>query len=114
MATTSKHDAAQALEYLRDVVDSAPRDSDNRPRLVFDVRTVARSGMSRRIAVYVVTEGRGVRNVSYLVAQALGASWNDDGVRIDGCGMDMRFHLANRIAHALGVGDGNDIAREVL
>lgn len=110
----SKTERDKAREYLAEDIATAPRDRDGRPVLIFDVTTVARSGMSRRIRVFYVTEHRTVRNVSYLVGAACGMPWNDNGVRVDGAGMDMRFHLADCIAHVLGIGNGNDISRDHL
>lgn len=68
------------------------------------VRTVSRSGMSRRIDLYTIATDRGrpwLAYLSRLAAAALGWPCNDDGVRVDGCGTDMRFHLVEALSFAL-------------
>lgn len=98
----------EAREYLREDIASAPRDTAGRPILYFEVTSVSRSGMSRRIHVRYVTPDRGIRTVSYLVGAALGERHDpDSGVLVHGCGMDMRFHLADRIAHLLDIADSD-------
>lgn len=72
------------------------------------VRTVSRSGMSRRIDLYTIAADAGrdggqpwLAYLSGLAAAVLGWPCNDDGVRVDGCGMDMRFHLVEALSFAL-------------
>ncbi len=72
------------------------------------VTHVARSGMSRRIRVFVVQPEAGpgqsqVWDISGWVGRALGYRRNDrDGALvIGGCGMDMGFHLVNSLSYAL-------------
>lgn len=65
------------------------------------VKRVARSGMSRRIAILVV-HGQEIRNISGYVATLLGLRWNDDGsVTISGAGMDMGFHIVYTMSRML-------------
>lgn len=66
------------------------------------VTQVARSGMSRQIAVYAIEDGQ-IRNVSRWVAWATESrlSKSDDAVIIGGCGMDMCFALVYNLSHAL-------------
>lgn len=113
---SSKHDRAQAIEYLREQVGNhATRDHKNRPILYFIVRRVSASGMSRVMSTYYVTRDRGsIVCIDHLIAAAglAGARRTDEGYRVPGCGMDMRFHVADCLAHACGipyVADGNDI-----
>ena len=72
------------------------------------VNSVSRSGMSRRISLYVVTQRRYekdgkkvhepyIQKIDYWVAQATGRKSNNDGVQIGGCGMDMIFALIESI-----------------
>lgn len=66
------------------------------------LRHVSRSGMSRSISV-VVQDEDGIRDVSYLVARALGDKLDRDrgGVRVGGCGMDMGFSLVYNLSATL-------------
>jgi len=63
----------------------------------------ARSGMARWVSLYVIHKGRNV-NVTGYAATVLGARRSDahnGGIRVDGCGMDMGFHLVYHLAATL-------------
>jgi len=60
----------------------------------------ARSGMCRDIATLVIRDGD-ILNVSYLTAKITGRKQSNDGVRIQGCGMDMGFALVSSLAQKL-------------
>ena len=63
---------------------------------------VSRSGMSRTIKAYVTRSGH-IYDVSWLVADAIGATRDRDrgGVKLQGCGMDMTFHLVYSLGEAM-------------
>jgi len=66
-------------------------------------RSVSRSGMSRVISVVALTPD-GPRFLSYHVGALL--KWpvterGESGVKVRGCGMDMGFHVAYTLSHAL-------------
>ena len=67
------------------------------------VKHVSRSGLMRVIDVLTVDDDGGIYSISPLVARALGWRWDSrhGGVRVDGCGMDMGFHLAHHLSYAL-------------
>jgi hypothetical protein len=74
------------------------------------VRKVSCSGMTRRIDLYtIVTYDDDNRDggrpwlayLSRLAAAALGLPVNDDGIRVDGCGMDMRHDVVEALSFAL-------------
>lgn len=68
-----------------------------------NVTHVSRSGMSRHIKVYKF-ENNEPRYLTYNVAQALGWRFIRDpreAVKVDGCGMDMGFHLVYELSHTL-------------
>lgn len=69
--------------------------------LLINIISVSRSGMSRRIKVYIGNEPMGIRNISYLIADLCDLSMNDKGLKITGCGMDITFWLAERITQDL-------------
>jgi hypothetical protein len=76
------------------------------------IKHVTRSGMGRVIAVigYNAEKGR-VLNVSHDVARVLGWRYDNDrrGVFVDGCGMDMAFHLTYTLSRALyAASDGGE------
>lgn len=64
------------------------------------LRHVSRSGMYRRISVMVCAKGQ-VRDVSCLVADAIGAKKDNYAIGVGGCGMDMGFHIAHSLGRAL-------------
>lgn len=78
------------------------------PTLYFVIESVSRSGMSRKMRVYVQdTDDNGrpyLRWITNHVAKVLGwrmkRDWKDC-VQVDGCGMDMCFHLADCLTRAV-------------
>ena len=70
--------------------------------LYTSLKSVSRSGMSRRIEVYAVADGEIIR-LSYSAAVLLEWSLNDNGILVTGCGMDMGYHLVDCLNHALGI-----------
>lgn len=96
--------AAKAREYLLDALK--PGDT-----VYCVINSVARSGMSRKIKFLAMGEQlegkkvtrRYVRNISYLIAQACGYSYDRDNgaLRVAGCGMDMGFAVVYDLAATL-------------
>lgn len=91
--------------------DNAERDAAReRLRAIFPPGSVAhtvlrhcsRSGLSRSISVLAM-DADGPRDVTYLVARAVGLPVDDrrGGVKVGGCGMDMGFHLVYEMAARL-------------
>ena len=64
------------------------------------VRSVAPSGMSRRISFHVYA-GIGMVNISSLVAAVLEWKCEDCTVLVKGCGMDMVHHTAECLSRVL-------------
>lgn len=58
----------------------------------YDITSVSRSGMSRRIQFYAVYDGRIIR-LTWAIAKLLGYSFNERGLSVRGCGMNMAFHV---------------------
>ena len=69
---------------------------DAKTKLIIVIKSVAASGMSRRMRV-------GINNidVSYRIADLCDLKINENGLQIDGCDMDMTFWLANNITNNL-------------
>ncbi len=85
----------EAVEYLKRFI--SPNDT------VYTLVThVAPSGMSRVIRTLIVHDGR-IRDVSYMVAQALEWRYNDKhkGITVSGAGMDAGFHTVYTLARVL-------------
>lgn len=65
------------------------------------LRHVSASGMSRRIDLYAIKDGR----MQYLSGHAAGVmGWrlpDKPGIVVGGCGMDMGFHLVYSLSYAL-------------
>lgn len=64
------------------------------------LRKVARSGMSRCIDLYTFDDGRKVYLTGY-VANVLGYTRTDDGIRVGGCGTDAGFDTVYNLARTL-------------
>lgn len=84
-----------ALETLRGLL--TPGD-----RLYTIVRHVSKSGMTRHISVFRVSETGGIESIDWLVARAgifkRANSNNMEGLKVGGCGMDMGFHVVYSIS----------------
>lgn len=75
------------------------------------LRSVSRSGMSRRVDVVVMSTDHDGKpypaRITHLVAAVLGNSSDPDrGMRVNGCGMDMGFHVVYSLSSKLFGGDG--------
>ena len=107
MRTETK--AAQARRSKAEAADTMRRYLQPGSVVYATVRTVSRSGMSRRIDLYAIAPpvdgfGHGqpwLARLSGFAARALGWPCNDNGVKVDGCGMDMRFHLVDSLSRTL-------------
>lgn len=66
------------------------------------VTHVARSGMSRSIKCVYIKDNK-PRDISYLIAIVLRSQldYQNSGVKVGGCGMDMCFHIVNQLSYCL-------------
>ena len=94
-------DRAEAIETLRKILQ--PGDA-----VTTTVLHVSRSGMSRVIQCQAIDFGEPdhhpcIRDISWLVADAIGDRWDDrrGGVIVGGCGMDMCFATVYALGRAL-------------
>lgn len=95
MARFSKSEREDAITRLRALLTPGTT--------VYTVlRSVSRSGMTRGIDCYLLTED-GPQWLSYLVAKATDTRFNDkrDCLTVEGCGMDMGWHLVHCLSYAL-------------
>ena len=106
----SKEEVQNATEMLK---KCAPKGSTVHCVL----RGVSRSGMQRRIDFYAIdTSDKKRPRLQYLsgwMAVVMGMTRQDRGLKVNGCGMDMGFHMVECLAAALygrnkanGIGDG--------
>jgi hypothetical protein len=69
------------------------------------LRSVSKSGMSRQISVFVVDQHRHIWDVTYHTGSVLGMSVHETNgarsLKVDGCGMDMGFHLVYNLSSVL-------------
>lgn len=99
----TKQEKAEAIERLRAALADIPVDKQGKRRIYANVVHVSASGMQRQIRLYAPTSDGGMQWLSGWASKALGWSLGKhDGVRVDGCGMDMCFHLVDCVMHALG------------
>lgn len=98
MAKYSKVQVAESLAELRRL---CPPGTTVHTKLVH----VSRSGMRREIAPIVFKRGKvsDGRYIWWHVAVVLGLAVNGqrDAVKVDGCGMDMGFHIVNALSYVL-------------
>ena len=100
MSRVTKTEKKEAIERLKEVIK--PGDT-----LHLILRSVSRSGMCRRISVKKIVSkderGTGILHLDYNINLALGQNPGDtdNGVRMDGCGMDMGLALVYALSFAL-------------
>jgi hypothetical protein len=102
MSTMTKAQRTERDESIERLIEEMPVGST-----VYTVlRHVSRSGMQRAISVHVI-EGGKVYDWSYRASKVLGWSLHrsEQGLKVDGCGMDMGFHLVYSLSQVLH-GDG--------
>lgn len=93
MTTKKQREASEALEQLRKMI--SPGD-----KIYGIVRSVSRSGMSRVISFYKIGADGPVYLTGYM-AKALDYRRADDGLKVNGCGMDMIFDTVYNLGRVL-------------
>jgi hypothetical protein len=92
---TKQQEQADAIAKLRELLPPGST--------VYTIlRHVSRSGMSRSISAVVVEDGEPVV-IDYLVRHALGLTFDrtNGGLKVQGGGMDMGFHVVYSLSYAL-------------
>lgn len=91
----TKEERADSLEFLRGLLK--PGD-----KVHTILRHVSRSGMSRRISTIYIKDGKPM-DISPGVARVLElpCNYNQEGMRIGGCGMDMGFEIVYLLGRCL-------------
>ena len=69
-------------------------------------RSVSRSGMMRKLSLFIVRDGV-LLDITKHAADVVGFSFDRDSwaIRVHGCGMNMHFHAVYELSYAL-YGDG--------
>ena len=70
-------------------------------KIYAQVNTVAKSGMSRTVSLFIIHKGEIINLNSTVFAHVYGDTVTRDYVRIGGCGMDMLFECTYRLYHFL-------------
>lgn len=66
------------------------------------LRSVSRSGMQRRISLHVVSEKGELVSLDWFASRVMGERISDQGgLIVNGCGMDMGFHLVYNLGRAV-------------
>ena len=99
-----KADKEQAIRYLlNDYL------TGENLRVYTILRRVSSSGMSRSISLCVADDKGQILNITYLAAKALGEKLvevnGSNAIRVNGCGMDMGFHLVYSLSSVLFAGE---------
>lgn len=93
--TKKEREEAEAIVTLKELLK--PGDT-----VYTTLKHVSRSGMQRAIDVHIIRDNE-PRWIASLVAKALGWSFHEkyEAVKVDGCGMDMGFHLVHSLSYVL-------------
>jgi hypothetical protein len=100
-----------SLENFKWVTDILARQTE--PTVYGKVTHVSRSGMMRYIDFY-VAEGGNIHNINGLINAATGYKSTANGVKVEGCGMDMIFAVIYDLSKVLYDGDGYKIKNRAL
>lgn len=78
------------------------------PSVYTILRSVSASGMTRHISLKIVHKGELI-DITYLSARVLGDKLSEklgyNTIRVNGCGMDMGFHLTYNLSSVLYAGN---------
>jgi hypothetical protein len=79
------------------------------------VKSVSRSGMSRRIELYVVNDNKEIIRIGWHIAKILGYKYDANiGMQVNGCGMDMIFHVLSNFNYFAAQRDTGKTLTELL
>lgn len=104
-------------EYLRKPESKDPGHGQ-RQKVYIIVRSVAKSGMSRTMDFYVISEEEGrapsLTWITAHIAKICDLTLTKQGLRIGGTGMDMGFAVLDHLAYKLWGMSGNVFERDYL
>jgi len=117
MAKISKADQSEAREILLGILGNLTQENERKVYCI--LRHVSRSGMRREISFYVKDAEGDLRLLDGLIHEVLTDSKGKayyprvskgDGLKVDGCGMDMGFSVVYNLSSIL-YGNGNTVPR---
>lgn len=94
-----KKEHAEAFNFLLDVFNS-----QERPTAYTILKSVSASGMSRTMKVVTYHNGQVIDLTWYVAKMGIGTLTEKNGqrvLRVDGCGMDMGFHIVYTLSYVL-------------
>lgn len=97
--TQKQKDFEESKKHILSIIEEI-RKENKEPELMIFIRSVSRSGMSRKMIVMLDNI-----NITWDIQSLLEQSHNTNYVNVGGCGMDMTFWLADNITYHLF---GND------
>jgi hypothetical protein len=97
------------MKVLNDFENAIKQELEGKTLFVM-VTSVSTSGMSRAMRVFTSNGINNMVEVTHSIANVLGLSKTNKGLRIRGCGMDMSFALVYDLNGKLGL----NLKREVL
>lgn len=108
MARYRLAEIAESEQWLHELLD------DHHGEVLLILRSVARSGMSRRITPLIV-RADDIRYLGFNIGRLVGlpSSADDASVKVDGGGMDMGLHLISGVSQRL-YGDPNRLRHRWL
>lgn len=89
-----EQEAQESKDWLKNHIK--PSDA-----LIIVQKSVSASGMLRKMKLYVGKNTDSLMDITYHAAKALGWGYSDGLLRVGGCGMDMHFHTADSLTHAI-------------
>lgn len=106
----SKAEREECRASLKELLQKATTDSEERIIIYTVLRRVSANGTSRMISPVIIDASTSepvniafdyVRSTTGRLPTECGAQW---AVKVGGCGMDMGFHLAHQLAAHAGIG----------
>jgi hypothetical protein len=105
MPKSNKAEQAESRQFITNALERATKDHEGKPIIYTVLRSVSRSGMQRKITVFVINDGE-PDSLSWHYDRAYGRMADDSSGRwankVGGCGMDMGFHLAGNLSQMAG------------
>lgn len=85
------------LNFAREFLNNLPKNDRGKIDIAVNITHVSKSGMQRRMRFYV----NGFVNITWHIAVILDKSMDDRGLKVDGCGMDMCFHVLSSLNYKM-------------
>ena len=98
MTRLTKKDKAELHESSKKWLKENIKEQET---IYYCVTKVSQSGMSRNIK-FMYHDGKRLLNLSGYFSELCDYKWNGDGsIKVQGCGMDMGFHVISSVARTL-------------